>query len=122
MATDQAVKWAKAKVCVYADSVRVGQVNDIAGATERWKGQVEDLKKYSSYQDAVGLDGEPTEFEWKNSLGFSSLSLLREIQNDLSPEDFKDRIIFMSMFNDIVWKKNDDNCISNAEEVKKNTA
>ena len=55
--------------------------------------------------------------------GFSSLSLLREIQNDLEtknikPEYFKDRIIFMSMFNDIVWKKNDDNCISNAEEVK----
>ena len=24
----------------------------------------------------------------------------------------------MSMFNDIVWKKNDENCVSNAEEVK----
>ena len=24
----------------------------------------------------------------------------------------------MSMFNDIEWKKNDDNCISNAEQVK----
>ena len=113
MANDQAVKWAKAKVCVYADSVRAGQVKDVAGATERWKGQVEDLKKYSSYQDAVGLDGELTDFAWKKFPGFSSLSLLREIQNDLEtknikPEDFKDRIIFMSMFNDIVWKKNDE--------------
>ena len=49
--------------------------------------------------------------------------LFFEIQNDLEtknikPEDFKDRIIFMSMFNDIVWKRNDDHCISNAEEVK----
>ena len=123
MANDQAVKWAKAEVCVYADSVRVGQVKDVSGATERWKGQVEDLKKYSSYQDAVGLDGEPTDFEWKKFPGFSSLSLLREIQNvletkNIKPEYFKDRIIFMSMFNDIVWKKVDDNCISNAEEVK----
>ena len=55
----------------------------------------------------------------ENFPGFSSLSLLREIQNDLEtknikPEDFKDRIIFMSMINDIVWKKNDENCISNA--------
>ena len=46
LANDQAVKWAKAKVCVYADSVLcVGQVKDIAAATERWKGQVEGLKR-----------------------------------------------------------------------------
>ena len=93
----------------------VGQVKDISGATERWKGQVEDLKKYSSYQDTVGLGGEPFEFE--------SLSLLREIQNDLEtknikPEDFMDQIIFMSVFNDIEWKKNDEDCISNAEEIR----
>ena len=70
LANDQAVKWAKAKVCVYADSVLcVGQVTDISGATERWKGQVEALKKYSSCEDAVGLDGEPIEFEWKD-VGF----------------------------------------------------
>ena len=105
-ANDQAVKWAKAKVCVYADSVLcVGQVKDISGATERWKGQVEDLKK------------------WKNSPGFSSLSLLREIQNDLEPknikpEDFKDWTIFMTMFDDNAWTKNDENCISNADEVR----
>ena len=62
MANDQAVKWAKAKVCVYADSVLcVGQVKDIPGATERWKGQVEELKMYSSCQDAVGLDGSRVE-------------------------------------------------------------
>ena len=74
LATDQAVKWTKAKVCVYADSVLCfGQVKDISGATERWKSQVEDLKKHSSYQDAVGLDGEPIEFEWKLFPGFSSL-------------------------------------------------
>ena len=69
------------------------------------------------------LDGEAIEFEWKCLQGFSSLSLLREIQNDLEtknikPEDFKDRIIFMSMFNDVEWKTNDENCISNAEKVK----
>ena len=52
--------------CVHANSVsRVGQVKDISGATERWKGQVGDLKKYSSHQDPLGLDGEPIEFEKK---------------------------------------------------------
>ena len=54
--------------------------------------------------------------------GFSSLSILQEIQQDLErrniqPEEFKDRIIFMSMFNDIEWRTNDENCVSNAEKV-----
>ena len=77
----------------------------------------------SSYQDAVGLDGEAIEFEWTNFTGFSSLSILREIQKDLEtknikPEDFKDRIIFMSIFNDIVWKTDDENSVYNTEKVK----
>ena len=39
-------------------------------------------------------------------------------RKNIQPEEFKDRIIFMSMFNDIDRKKNDENCISNAERVK----
>ena len=89
-ANDQAVKWAKAKVRVCADSVLcVGQVKDISGATERWQGQVEHLKMYSSYRDAVGLDGESIEIEWNIFPGFSSLSLLREIQNDLETKKIR---------------------------------
>ena len=70
----------------------------------------------------MGIDGEAIEFEWTMFPGFSSLSILREIQRDLEreniqAEDFKDRIIFMSMFNDIEWKTNDENCISNAEKI-----
>ena len=49
--------------------------------------------------------------------------MLQEIQKDLAgkniqSEEFKDQIIFMSMFNDIGWKTNDENSISNAEQVK----
>ena len=56
-------------------------------------------------------------------VGFSTLSLLQEIQKDseeknIQPENFKDWIIFMSMFNDILWKSHDQNCISNAVKVK----
>ena len=87
LATDQAVKWAKAKVCVYADSVlSVRQVEDIPGATESWKGQVEDLKKYTSYQDAVGLDGELIEFEWTIFQGFSPV-----ISSSRDPEQLGDK-------------------------------
>ena len=46
------------------------KAKDISGATARWTGQVKDLKKYSSYQDAVGIDGEATELEWKFSQDF----------------------------------------------------
>ena len=51
------------------------------------------------------------------------MSILEEIQQDsekrkIQPGEFTDGIIFMSMFNDIVWNTNDENCVSNAEKVK----
>ena len=91
-------------------------VLDTPEAIERWEGQMEGLRLYSSYQDAVGIDGETVEFEWKMFLGFSSLSIFHEIQQDsekrkIQPEEFKDKIIFVSMFKDIDWKKRkDENC------------
>ena len=103
---DQAIKCAKAKVCVYADCVQcVGQMKDTPEAVERCKGQVEGLKLYSSYQDAMVIDEEAIEFEWKIFPGFSSLYVLEKIQQDLEkrkiePEEFTDQIIFMSMFNE----------------------
>ena len=63
------IKWATAKVCVYADSVLcAGKIEQNPGVPdEKCTGQVEDFKKYPSYQNAVGFDGEATEFEWKIS-------------------------------------------------------
>ena len=71
----------------------------------------------------MGIDGEAIEVEWKHFAGFSSLSILAEFQQDLEkrkiqPEEFTDRIIFMSMFKGIVWNTNDESCGSNAEKVK----
>ena len=43
----------------------------------------------SSYQKAVGIDGEAMEFEWKNFPGFSSLSILQEIQKDLERKNIE---------------------------------
>ena len=58
----------------------------------------------------LGIDGEPIEFEWHIFPGLASLEIRRKIQKDLQeqdiePEKFEDRIIFMSMFNDIEWTK-----------------
>ena len=72
-----------------------------------------------------GIDGEPIEFEWNIFPGRTSLEILRKIQKDLQeqniePENFEDRIIFMSMFNDIDWTRrgNSEQCISNPEQGK----
>ena len=44
--------------------------------------------------------------EWKNCPGFTTLEILQRIQSDMEnshiePEQFSDRILFMSIFNDI---------------------
>ena len=60
------------------------------------------LKMCHALRELQGLDGEPIDFEWKNFPGGTALELLHKIQADLegkhvTPENFSDRIIFMSM-------------------------
>ena len=96
----QVTKLTKAKVHVYSDSVLcLGKVTEPQGAAERWKGQL--------------------------IPGLTSLEIVRKIQDDLQssnskPENFGDRIIFVSMFSDIDWNKknNEGECISNSEEIR----
>ena len=60
------------------------------------------------------------EFEWNIFPGFTTLQLVDEVQkfmNKMSdPAHFQGRIIFMSMFNDIIWgiTDNDQECLANA--------
>ena len=123
----QVIKWTKAKVHVYSDSVLcLGTLSEPLEANQRWKGHLTDLQPTASCQELFGIDGEPIEFEWNILPGRTSLKILQQIQSDLQgwntePENFGDRIIFMSMFNDIDWtrKGNEEKCISNSEEIKK---
>ena len=71
------------------------------------------------------IDGEPNELEWNIFPGRTSLEILRKIQKDLQeqsiePENFEDRIICMSMFNDTDWTRrgNSEQCVSNSDQVK----
>ena len=63
------------------------------------------------------------EFEWNIFPGFTTLQLVDEIQKFMNktgePGQFQGRIIFMSMFNDIVWgiKDNENECIANSTLV-----
>ena len=80
---------------------------------------------YHSVENFLGIDGEAIEFEWNIFPGFTKLQIIQQIQNDLqsentTPEQFSDRIIFISMFNDIEWTKKyiKETCASNSERVK----
>ena len=64
------------------------------------------------------------EFEWNIFPGFTSLQLCNKVQEFMSkmsesPQQFKGRIIFMSMFNDISWgsEDNEQECDANANLV-----
>ena len=47
------------------------------------------------------------EFEWNMFPGFTTLQLVQEVQKFMNKmgedEKFQGRIVFMSMFNDIIW-------------------
>ena len=66
--------------------------------------------KSSEYREFNGIDGESLEFEWNIFPGHTILELLHEIQRKMAenrsrPEEFKGRIIFVSMSHDIDWRK-----------------
>ena len=84
-----------------------------------WKGEPEYNIKYClgrkvdlfqrspQYRTLDTIDGEPMEFEWNIFRGFTTLQLISKVQEFMTkmgdPSQFKGRIIFMSMFNDIIW-------------------
>ena len=64
------------------------------------------------------------EFEWKIFAGFTTLGILEEIHKFMKEmqcelEQFNDRIIFMSMYNDIAWREtgNPEKCEFNSRTV-----
>ena len=108
---DKDIEWAKAKVHVHSDSVLcLWKLQEHAEANEKWKDQLLDFPQSNEYRELFGIDGEPIEFEWNVFPGLTTLHTLQKIQDKLeahqtSPEELEERIIFMSMFNDIDWTK-----------------
>ena len=64
-----------------------------------------------------------TQFRVEYFPGFTTLELVREVQKFMSkmgePEQIQGRIIFMSMYNDIMWRttENEQECIANSTRV-----
>ena len=85
-----------AKIYVFSDSVFcLGKMNQNPTSNTVWEQQLDWFKDSSQYRTLYTIDGEPMEFEWNIFPGFT---------NKISDTDqFQGRIIFMSMFNDIIW-------------------
>ena len=89
-----------------------------------WESRITWFLETRCLKDLDRIDGEPMEFEWQNFQGFTTLEILDEVQKMMAkskcePEQLEGRIIFMSMYNDIDWRKrgNKENCIANALKV-----
>ena len=105
-----------------ANAYGVGKMGDVPCATLKKK--IKWHSESNHFKDLNRIDGMPTEFEWKIFPGITTLGLLEKIQSlmrDLQcePEHFKDRIILMSMDNDIEWraKGNPERCEYNSQTV-----
>ena len=111
------------KAYLVSDSVLcVGKMGNDPIAT--WMSKVKWYVENHHFKEMKRIDGMPTEFEWKIFTRITTLGLLEEIQKlmkgiQCEPEHFKDRIIFMSMYNDIEWgaKGNEAQCEYNSQTV-----
>ena len=105
--TDRAVQQSTAKAYVSSDSVLcMGRISE--NPVSAWKEKIDWFMNSSQCRELERIEREPMEFEWKHFPGFTTLEILAEIQNMMTdiqcePEQFPGRIIFMSMYNDIVW-------------------
>ena len=75
-----------------------------------WMNQNEWYSQNNHFKELNRIDGMPTEFEWKICPGFTTLGQLKKIQDMMKDlqcglEQFNDRIIFMSMYDDIVLRE-----------------
>ena len=93
-------------------------------STDAWKKKMEWFTTIPHYRELDRIDGEPTEFDWKIFPGHTTFQILEEIPKMMDDmkceiEQFMGRIIFMSMFHDIVWgsKYNKEKCVANSWTV-----
>ena len=125
---EEVISLSNTKVYVFSDSVLCfGKMNENHQTNCAWEDRLTWIKNSSEYRALGTIDGKPMEFEWNIFPRFTTLQLVREVQEFLSkmsiqPEDFTGRIIFTSMFNDISWgsQDNEQECESNANLVSEN--
>ena len=109
---DNYAKLSTAKVYFFSDSVLCfgGRIAEYPHSVQPWKNRIDWFTQTSQYRELDNIYGEPVVLEKKPLSGHTTLMLPQEIQNkmeknDIQPVGFKDRTIFMSMCNDIDWRR-----------------
>ena len=99
------------------------RVNQNPTSNTVWEEKLSWFKDSPQYRNLDTIDVEPMEFEWNIFTAFTTLQLINKVQELMNkmgdPSQFKGRIIFISMFNDIIWgsEDNERECITNATLV-----
>ena len=98
-------------------------MNQNPTSNSAWEEKISWFKSSSQDRTLDTIDGEPMEFEWNIFPGFTTLQLSHKVHEFMikmsDPSQFKGRVIFMSMFNDILWgsEDNEQECNANADLV-----
>ena len=102
----------------------LGKIFENPQSNDAWEERLGWFKSSQVYRNFDRIDGEPMEFEWNILPGFNTMQLSEEVKSLLlrlgeTPENFTERIIFMSMFNDISCgsRDNEKESMSNANLV-----
>ena len=105
---EEVISLSHTKVYVFSDSVLCfGKMSENPQSNTVWEEKLTWFKSSSQSRALDTIDGEPMEFEWNIFPGFTKVPLWNKVQEFMfkmsDPSEFKGRIIFMSMFNDIIW-------------------
>ena len=118
---EEVISLSHAKVYVFSDSVQcLGKMNQNPQSNTVWEHKLTWFKSSSQYRTFDTIDREPIKFEWnisQDSPHCSSATKSQEFMSKMSdPSECKGRIIFMSMFNDILWGSEDNEQECNAND------
>ena len=75
----------RTKVYVFSDSVLcLGRIHQHPQPNQAWRDRIRWIITEETYRDCDGINGEPTEFEWKIFPGFTTLQLCGKVTDLLS--------------------------------------
>ena len=121
---EKVISLSHTEVYVFSDSVLcLGKMSENPLSKIVWEDRLTWFKSSPEHRALDTIDGEPTEFEWNVFPGLTTLQLCNKVHEFMSemgdPSEFNGRIIFMSMFNDISWRSEDNEreCNANADLV-----
>ena len=122
---ERVINLQRTKVYVFSDSVLcLGKIFENSQSNDAWEQRLGCFKTSPNYRNFDRIYGEPMELRVEYFPRFQSLQLSDEVKSLLlklgeTPENFKGRIIYMSMFNDISCgsRDNEEESLLNAKLV-----